>query len=416
MRPWWRSIGLLAAIVGGPSACAQDASTHGMPFADATRYELPADAQRASIPCRVSTNQVTIDCAVNETQDVRLVLDSGMPVPGVLLFESPRVDGAGLDVTDGEVLVGGAGDADKSETARIASAARIVMGELTMHGVPVLLLARPKGFPENVDGIIGGALFFRFAVRLDMDAATLQVIEPKTFNPPEGASVLPVRRAGGFVFARAGIAIDDREPVDAELVVDLGANNALSIYAHNSADLALPARTIETVTGRGLLSPIRGRIGRVRRVRLGEFTVNDVVTTFPNEDHAQSGDPNETDGILGAGLLSRFVVTFDHASQRLVLERGAKFDEPFEYDMSGLALDWAYGRERAILAVVEGSAAARAGIAVGDVIEAIDGTPIGDVAESALRQMLRVDGARVILRVRRGDTARDAELVLERQI
>lgn len=416
MRAWSLSIGLACALVGGGSCEAQESSRHGTPFADATQYELSEHATRASIPCQVASNQVTIDCVVNETPDVRLVLDSGMPVPGLLLFTSPHVDEAGLTISDGTVMVGGAGDANAVATARIASAARVAMGELTMRSVPVLLMERPKGFPKNVDGIVGGALFFRFAVRIDMSASTLDVIEPTEFTPPDDASVLPVRRAGGFMFVRAALTIDDRDPVDAELVVDLGANQALSIYAHNAAGIAVPARSIESVVGRGLLSPIRGRIGRVRSVRLGDFTVDGVVASFLNPEHAHAGDSNDTDGNLGAGLLKRFVVTFDHAANRIVLERGTAFDEPFEYDMSGLAFDLAYGGERAVIAVVDGSPASRAGIEIGDVVVAIDGTPIGDFTEQVWRDKLRVDGAHVTLRVRRGDTTRDVELVLERQV
>lgn len=416
MRAWSLSVGLACAIVGGGSSEAQESSRHGVPFADSTRYEMPESATRASIPCRVASNQVTIDCVVNETPDVRLVLDSGMPIPGLLLFTSPHVDEAGLTISEDTVMVGGAGDAKAAATARIGSAVRVAMGELTMRDVPVLLMERPKGFPENVDGIVGGALFFRFAVRIDMSASTIDVIEPTAFEPAAGASVLPLRQAGGFVFVRAALTIDEQDPVDAELVVDLGANHALSIYAHNAAGIQVPARTIETVVGRGLLSPIRGKIGRVRSIRLGDFTVDGVVTSFLNPEHAHAGDSNETDGNLGAGLLRRFVVTFDHAASRIVLERGTEFDEPFEHDMSGLAFDLAYGGEREVIAVVDGSPAARAGIEVGDVVVALDGTPIGEFSERVWRDKLRVDGAHVTLRMRRGDASRDVELVLERQV
>jgi hypothetical protein len=50
------------------------------------------------------------------------------------------------------------------------------------------------------------------------------------------------------------------------------------------------------------------------------------------------------DGLIGSEILRRFKVIFDYTRGRLMLERNDHFDEPIEYDMSGISLR-AYGND-----------------------------------------------------------------------
>jgi C-terminal processing protease CtpA/Prc len=85
-----------------------------------------------------------------------------------------------------------------------------------------------------------------------------------------------------------------------------------------------------------------------------------------NLSQAQSGTLAEHGygGIVGSEILRRFKATFDYPETRLLLKPNAHFDEPFDFDLSGLYLA---GDERIeVLHVVEGSPGAEAGIREGD--------------------------------------------------
>jgi hypothetical protein len=43
-------------------------------------------------------------------------------------------------------------------------------------------------------------------------------------------------------------------------------------------------------------------------------------------------------GVVGGDLLRRFTVTFDYPARRLLLDPNAAFDEPSDFDLSGLFL------------------------------------------------------------------------------
>ncbi|HCT70770.1 MAG TPA: hypothetical protein DF409_06730 [Bacteroidales bacterium] len=83
-------------------------------------------------------------------------------------------------------------------------------------------------------------------------------------------------------------------------------------------------------------------------------------------------------GTLGAGALGRFRVTFDYSNQRMVLQKGLKFKQPFEYNMSGITFR-ALGVGFSIFEVsevIKGSPGDQAGIRVGDLLLYINGKPV----------------------------------------
>jgi C-terminal processing protease CtpA/Prc len=100
----------------------------------------------------------------------------------------------------------------------------------------------------------------------------------------------------------------------------------------------------------------------------------------------------------------------------MVLERGRRFDEPFEYDMTGMVLDPRGIERRSIDAVLAGSPAEQAGVQPGDVLVSVDGEPVAAMGPDRLRRALRRDGAEVTLTLERGSTILEMRLRLRRLV
>ena len=101
-----------------------------------------------------------------------------------------------------------------------------------------------------------------------------------------------------------------------------------------------------------------------------------VVNVTPDAEGA--GVSGSTVGLLGGEILRRLKVTVDYSRSRIILEPNAQLDAPMEFDMSGMSLaavasDPSTYRVRTL---IEQSPAADAGVAVGDLLMAIDGTPV----------------------------------------
>src|ERR1043166_2035647 len=172
---------------------------------------------------------------------------------------------------------------------------------------------------------------------------------------------------------------------------------------------------LEAVVGLGAGGPIRAKLVRLKQIKLGDAAVADLVGELYVGDKGEFADPDASAN-LGAGVLSRFVVTFDYQGRRLYLEPVA--GEPRDiYDRAGMAFRTG-GDALRITAITPGGPAEHAGLTTEDRIVAIDGAaatsrPLWAWRESITRGKV---GARYTLTVERAGTRRDVALVLVEQL
>jgi C-terminal processing protease CtpA/Prc len=156
---------------------------------------------------------------------------------------------------------------------------------------------------------------------------------------------------------------------------------------------------------------------RIAGIRLGRFLVtNPVVTVTPDAEGA--GVSGGTVGLLGGEVLRRFRVTVDYSRSRIILEPNAQLDAPMEFDMSGMSLA-AVSSDPSMFSVrtlIETSPAADAGVAVGDLLMAIDGTPVRAVTLNDIRQRFKVPGRRFALTLKRGNSMIELTITTRRLI
>jgi hypothetical protein len=386
------------------------------PQPESTTYELAESDGPAHIPFQLASNEVRVDVTVNGSGPFHLIVDTGMPIPGLLLFKSERVDALHLEDAGQRVKVAGGGGDGATSEAVVASGISSTIGDLKMSKASALVIAKPAGIPPAVDGVVGGSLFFHFVVHVDMDQHRIDLYRPDKWSPPSGACSVPLVRDGGRVFVDVRTAIGDEPPAQARVVVDLGAGHALSLNTRGDGTFAPPANAIEMPLGRGVSGVVLGKVGRARRLEIGTFAFENVVMTFPIDKHRHPGGVDFHDGNLGAEVLKRFDVTFDYAGQRMLLEKGKAFGEPFEHEMAGLALDWQDDSTLMVGAVLAKSPGEAADIQVGDTLIAIDGRSIADVGENGVTKVFTQEGKELRLTFKRGGESIEKRIRLRRLV
>jgi hypothetical protein len=207
------------------------------------------------------------------------------------------------------------------------------------------------------------------------------------------------------------------QPLPALFLVDTGKRltSFTSPFAREHDLAGQSPRTLAGLAGFGIGGPSRGLLGRVQALRLGPHVLRDPVVAFPADETGALADPRFA-GIIGADILSRFEVIIDYRRSRLVLLPNASFDDPFEFDMLGAI--FAYPVEGTgdltIDSIYDGSPAALAGLAPGDVVEAIDGLTATAYSREDVRDYFRRDGQQVALTLRRSGLAREVTVTLRR--
>jgi S1-C subfamily serine protease len=118
-------------------------------------------------------------------------------------------------------------------------------------------------------------------------------------------------------------------------------------------------------------------------------------------------------------ILRRFKLIFDYAHSRLILEPNDAFSEPYEEDMSGLALAPALDAGRKVFKVsqvLSNTPASEVGLRAGDLITSIDDQPASRLNVDQLTRLLKNDGREIKLTVARGGEEIRTSIKLRRLI
>lgn len=364
----------------------------------------------AEIAFRLERNKILLPVTIEGVGSAEFVLDTGSPVTGVVLTEGEMpADWRVL----GQARLGGAGEG-RGTTAAVVDAPPLSVGSVALDVgrlivfPPLDALSASAGRPFR--GIVGRPLFERYVVRLDFDAQRIQLYEPADWTPPAEATSLPIRIEGGHPHLDAAAVMADADTVIVDLVVDTGSRLALALDP--SREVRVPGGAVPMILGHGLAGPVRGPLGRIDALLLGDASLPDIVTAFPDP---QMGVTPNADGNLGIDAMKRFIVTFDYTHSRMLLEEGAARTARYAIDASGLTLR-APGPDHRRIVVSEvrpDSPAAEAGLVAGDEIVGVSGVDDAEWSLAGVEARL-LAGARpkVTIRYRRGDRRFEATLTL----
>lgn len=404
---------------------------HGLAWAAAIGIAAAAEAQETrarrgtpttavwrewDMPFELSAGKVFVEVRVNGEGPYPFVLDTGSPTAVVDLHLAEAL-GIALS-TRGRIQGAGEG----STAAAMASGVTLDLGGITIPLDTVIAVAiNDRLSPFNgrpIMGLIGNDFIMSRVVEIDYERSRLIIREGHGWKyDGEGVSI-PVR-VRGHTTVQGAITVNG-ERIPARLMVDTGAELGMSLTApfvekHRLMDRAEPA--IKATVGFGLGGEVRHAVCRLERVEIGAAAVEAPVCTL-SADKRGALAMSTWDGLIGAGILSRYRVIFDGPGRRMILEPGPNAEAPLEFDMSGLALMAREGPDGPlmVLRVLEGSPADEAGVRGGDEMVAFEGWRPTGRDRDRVRALLRQDGAERRLRLKRDGEEREVRIRLRRMV
>jgi len=383
---------------------------------------VPAASQDATLPSPSTTvpfddafGLVWVPTVLQGADTLWFLLDTGFEFS---LIDAGAAASLGLTLTDVQTIPQPGGSVEIGSVSGV----RIDIGSVRFSDWPLQALPLASLQPivgRSFGGIIGHDMIAAFVTTIDYDHRVLTFTEADSFVPPAGAVEVPLAIVNNEPFVDAAIVQPHRASIPGRFKLDTGSLDALGLNRNflEDQEVLAPGQRTLAIPGVAVGGETDGILFEIEGFSIGPFFVERLVigATMDSEGFENRADA----GTVGAEILRRFTITLDYAGSRMFLQRSARFGDPGAVDRSGM---WviADGDDFSILRVrfvLEGSAAADAGIAAGDRITRINGEAASAYALVDLWRLLRGEpGSAVDLTVDRDGTTHQARLVLRSRI
>ena len=368
-------------------------------------YEFTKGDAAEDIPFKFMGNHLFIPVVVNGRERL-WVLDTGA---GMSVIDKAFADELGLALEGNLRGVGAGGTVDASfTTLPTYELEGIRFDEQTVAVIDMSELIRRLGV--DIPGILGYDFLSRFVTKVDYANELVSFYDPETFEYTGDGTELDVHLKESVFEVLATL---DGEHSGTWLF-DLGAG-----MTHLDGVYALREGYTDKhgvlAMGHGagnefLLKAVEGD-----SIQLAGFTVYEPEISFSygGTDTVFTADKI---GVLGNTLFRHFVLYVDYANERVILEKGEKFNHSWPRDHSGLQVAWtAEGGRIEVTYVSPDTPAEEAGFDKGDIVISLNGIPVEHLdGLIAIREMLKAEpGTRYEFKVDRSDNEKRLTLDLE---
>lgn len=365
--------------------------------------------KRVSIPFELQSNLIVIPVRVNNGEELKFILDTG--VRTAILTSGLYVEGVPA-VNDRMISLMGAGN-EGEISAYVSNDISFALPEgVAAEGNAMLVLKEDylrldSYLGTRVHGILGYEIFSRFVVEIDYMRQEVILHQPEHFKPRRRFTKVPISVEDTKPYINGvKLWVNDSASVDVKLMIDTGASHALMLNTGSSDSITVPDPHLSGYLGRGLSGDIYGHMARVPDMSFSEFDLEGVISSFPQEDAFVQATRNRSDhhGNIGGSVLKRFRVIFDYANEMMYLRKNRYFRQEFDYNMSGMELITVGPLLETFLVskVIKGSPAHEAGIQEGDMVVSVNGLRFPELNLGLFSTLMsRRPGKRVRLRIYR---------------
>lgn len=387
-------------------------------------YFLDKNHKTARIPFELHSNLILVYVKINDSDSLRFILDTG--VSSIIITDPHALKADKLRLTR-KVNLNGAGEGE-AISAHVAIDNRFSMGRLRANHQNIVVLeddflrlSEYVGVP--VHGIFGYEIFNNFVVTIDFSKKELLLMRPDSYKyKSRKGDKHPLIIEDTKPFTDAVTLFADGRAHPIRVLIDTGAGHALLLNNTPKESFRLPEKVIRAQLGRGLNGVINGNLGRIDRLKLGRFELDNIVASFPDSIAFGSKlqGSAERQGNIGCELLRRFKVTMNYHDSYMVLKPvKSRLRERFEHDMSGLEIR-AQGKELNayfVNHIVPDSPADAAGLLEGDQLLFFDDRSANELNVSDIYKLMqRGDGRNIDLVVKRKGDIFFARITLKRMI
>lgn len=196
----------------------------------------------------------------------------------------------------------------------------------------------------QINGLLGYDIFENFIVEVDYERKRLYLHDPDAFEEEynrikrdESWTYIPAYVLKNKLYIDIDITQNDNSIINARLLVDSGASSSVFLYPNERKEVIIPSNSIESYLGTGLSGEIHGRIGRVKKLKIGDTEIENPIIAYPHfEAVEQAISTDQRDGSIGADLLKRFDIIYNYRGNGILVRPNGNLKDPFRYNRSGI--------------------------------------------------------------------------------
>ncbi|BDI28409.1 hypothetical protein CCAX7_004600 [Capsulimonas corticalis] len=387
--------------IGAVALCSL-ASCGGRAVGTPSEPDVSLEGHLSTVPITIDQGHIFAAVEVNGKPAV-FVLDTAAGADVLSVTAAKRLGVIASDPKKPLVATGAGGH----QQTWLAHLETLKAGGAVLRQSPVFLLDLPPILKADV--LLGYEFLHRFVTTIDYQARTVTF---RDAAPPsaDGAAALPFVLTGNVPGIEAEL--DGKR---GRFQIDTGDAGAIDVntpfVTRDHLRDKYPKR-MDMITGLGVGGEERSSIVRIGSLKIGSVTIANPIADLSLQKQGAFA-ASDVSGSLGYGVLSRFKVTLDYQSAKIVLEDAGLGDQSFPYNRSGVGYSLS-GGVPTVTDVIAGSPAEQVGVRAGDQIVEINGVPMDDGGIRQLRDAVRgAPGENVRLKLRAPDKAtRDITLTL----
>ncbi len=269
------------------------------------------------VPFELINNKIVLPVGINDSKELKIILDTGKPSPGLTLFKKELGDGLKLTGTE-TYRIRGAGKGKVSYGIMSASNT-LSLGGRTIKNQPVLILQRNTMRGVRADGVIGWTLFGSYVVKIDYERKIITLEEPSGFVADPMYEAIPLTfNEKKIPFLDAAVSIRDDKEIIVSLYIDLASSESLVLLVKPEMKFTLPRNLWGRYRGKGMDGYVYGKFGYIYSLKIGSYVLYNIPTAFPRVEVRSRQE--EADGILCNRFLQRFHVIFSYGRERLYIK------------------------------------------------------------------------------------------------
>ncbi len=369
-----------------------------------------------TVPFKLYFNEIFFQASINGSNPLWVILDSGLS--GFIVNEKSAEK---LKLPMGNIIdqgYTGIGENRVFEKELKDIKFRIYNAELLLnsHLYAYSFETLEKILGHRVDAVCGRQLFEKYVIEIDYSKRVFKLYNQDKYKYKGKGSIIPII-IDKVPYLKSTVVLPDNKKIEEIFMIDTGLPDAISFTSKFCKDnnLDKQIKTIKSVRFGAGGSSVNHN-GRIKEVIIGGYKIDNPIVSLSNNTRGGMAR-SDIGGLIGNEILKRFIVIFDYANSRMILEPTSSIGDKMEWDMAGVFLYTIENLDQIkVFKVLSDSPADLAGIKEGDEITFIDDVKASNYSIDEISRMFKIENKQYRLGIVRGQKNFEVKINLKKMI